>query len=169
MVLATRSNAIQVLGGYGYARDFPVKQYYRDNRLNPIHKGANGIQAIDLLGRKVSMNDGRSMRAVATAMRADVAAAGTVPAVAASCGTARSRYRTARRDDSPGDGAPFPPRRCAGLEQCRVVHGPVRACRDCVDATSAGDGRSDPNSTHRAAVAGLLSGQAAHRAVFLPP
>jgi butyryl-CoA dehydrogenase len=44
--------AIQILGGYGYTRDFPVEQLYRDNRLNMIHEGTNGIQAIDLLGRK---------------------------------------------------------------------------------------------------------------------
>jgi|CXWL01.1.fsa_nt_gi butyryl-CoA dehydrogenase len=45
--------AIQVLGGYGYTRDFPVERHYRDNRLNPIHEGTTGIQGIDLLGRKV--------------------------------------------------------------------------------------------------------------------
>lgn len=50
--------AIQVLGGYGYTRDYPVEQYYRDNRLNPIHEGTNGIQALDLLGRKVALNQG---------------------------------------------------------------------------------------------------------------
>jgi butyryl-CoA dehydrogenase len=44
--------AIQILGGYGYTRDFPVEQLYRDNRLNMIHEGTNGIQALDLLGRK---------------------------------------------------------------------------------------------------------------------
>src|SRR3546814_10440412 len=44
--------AIQVLGGYGYTRDYPVERLYRDNRLNPIHEGTNGIQALDLLGRK---------------------------------------------------------------------------------------------------------------------
>ena len=47
--------AIQIHGGYGYTRDFPVEQLYRDNRLNPIHEGTNGIQALDLLGRKVSL------------------------------------------------------------------------------------------------------------------
>jgi alkylation response protein AidB-like acyl-CoA dehydrogenase len=52
--------AIQVLGGYGYTREYPVEQYYRDNRLNPIHEGANGIQAIDLLGRKVMLGNGRA-------------------------------------------------------------------------------------------------------------
>lgn len=45
--------AIQILGGYGYTRDYPVERFYRDNRLNMIHEGTNGIQSIDLLGRKV--------------------------------------------------------------------------------------------------------------------
>ncbi|HEX6141533.1 MAG TPA: acyl-CoA dehydrogenase [Geminicoccaceae bacterium] len=51
--LAANDAAIQVLGGYGYSSDFEVEQLWRDNRLNPIHEGTNGIQAIDLLGRKV--------------------------------------------------------------------------------------------------------------------
>ncbi|WP_067499045.1 acyl-CoA dehydrogenase [Actinoplanes sp. TFC3] len=50
--------AIQVYGGYGYTREYPVEQFYRDNRLNPIHEGTDGIQALDLLGRKVLLNDG---------------------------------------------------------------------------------------------------------------
>ena len=52
--------AIQVLGGAGYTRDFPVERYYRDNRLNPIHEGTNSIQALDLLGRKTLRDQGRS-------------------------------------------------------------------------------------------------------------
>ena len=44
--------AIQVLGGYGYTRDFPLQQVWRDNRLNMIHEGTAGIQSLDLLGRK---------------------------------------------------------------------------------------------------------------------
>ena len=51
--LEANRDAIQVLGGYGYSREFPVERLYRDNRLNMIHEGTNGIQAIDLLGRKV--------------------------------------------------------------------------------------------------------------------
>jgi butyryl-CoA dehydrogenase len=50
--------AIQVLGGYGYTRDYPVERFYRDNRLNMIHEGTNGIQSLDLLGRKVFMKNG---------------------------------------------------------------------------------------------------------------
>ncbi len=53
--------AIQVLGGYGYTRDFPVERLYRDNRLNMIHEGTNGIQGLDLLGRKVVMNKGAAL------------------------------------------------------------------------------------------------------------
>ena len=51
--LAANDLAIQLHGGYGYTRDFDVEQLYRDNRLNPIHEGTTGIQAIDLLGRKI--------------------------------------------------------------------------------------------------------------------
>jgi alkylation response protein AidB-like acyl-CoA dehydrogenase len=56
--LAANDIAIQIHGGYGYTREFPVEQFYRDNRLNPIHEGTTGIQAIDLLGRKVRLDDG---------------------------------------------------------------------------------------------------------------
>ena len=59
--LAANDQAIQILGGAGYTRDFPVEQHYRDNRLNPIHEGTNGIQAIDLLGRKATTADGRAL------------------------------------------------------------------------------------------------------------
>ena len=56
--LEANSLAIQVHGGYGYAREYDVEQHYRDNRLNPIHEGTHGIQALDLLGRKVTMQGG---------------------------------------------------------------------------------------------------------------
>jgi alkylation response protein AidB-like acyl-CoA dehydrogenase len=59
--LTASSNAMQVLGGAGYTRDHPLEQHYRDNRLNPIHEGTNGIQAIDLLGRKATMEGGRAL------------------------------------------------------------------------------------------------------------
>jgi alkylation response protein AidB-like acyl-CoA dehydrogenase len=67
--------AIQIHGGYGYTRDFDVEQLYRDNRLNPIHEGTTGIQALDLLGRKV-LRDARGVevlvaRIKATCKRAD--------------------------------------------------------------------------------------------------
>ncbi|KPZ28961.1 acyl-CoA dehydrogenase [Pseudomonas coronafaciens] len=54
--------AIQVLGGHGYTREYPVEQYYRDNRLNPIHEGTQGIQSLDLLGRKLAQNGGTGLK-----------------------------------------------------------------------------------------------------------
>jgi alkylation response protein AidB-like acyl-CoA dehydrogenase len=60
--LEANSLAIQVHGGYGYTRDYNVEQFYRDNRLNPIHEGTHGIQALDLLGRKVVMQDGAAFK-----------------------------------------------------------------------------------------------------------
>jgi alkylation response protein AidB-like acyl-CoA dehydrogenase len=59
--LAANDLAIQIHGGYGYARDFDVEQVYRDNRLNPIHEGTHGIQAIDLIGRKILRDDGHAL------------------------------------------------------------------------------------------------------------
>ena len=66
--LEANSLAIQIHGGYGYTRDFPVEQYWRDNRLNMIHEGTHGIQALDLLGRKVVMNGGAGLTLLATRM-----------------------------------------------------------------------------------------------------
>ena len=71
--------AIQVLGGYGYTVDFPVEQYYRDNRLNMIHEGTNGIQALDLLGRKVGMAEGAGFAELCRRIAAEVEAARAVP------------------------------------------------------------------------------------------
>lgn len=62
LCIEANSQAIQILGGYGYTRDYPVEQYFRSNRLNPIHEGTNAIQAIDLLGRKVSMFNGAAFK-----------------------------------------------------------------------------------------------------------
>jgi alkylation response protein AidB-like acyl-CoA dehydrogenase len=56
--LAANDIAIQIHGGYGYTRDFDVEQLYRDNRLNPIHEGTAGVQAMDLLGRKIIKDGG---------------------------------------------------------------------------------------------------------------
>ncbi len=74
---ALRANeaAIQIHGGYGYTRDFPVEQIYRDNRLNPIHEGANAIQALDLLGRKAALQDGAALSAFGEEIAVTVSAA----------------------------------------------------------------------------------------------
>ncbi|MGU3502064.1 acyl-CoA dehydrogenase [Mycobacterium sp. C31M] len=74
--LEANNLAIQVLGGYGYTREYDVEQHYRDNRLNPIHEGTHGIQSMDLLGRKVTQNGGASLAALTERIAATVAAAG---------------------------------------------------------------------------------------------
>ncbi|MDP3709541.1 MAG: acyl-CoA dehydrogenase, partial [Polaromonas sp.] len=81
--LEANSLAIQVHGGYGYTRDFPVEQYWRDNRLNMIHEGTHGIQALDLLGRKVLMEGGRGLALLTARINATIERALQVPELAA--------------------------------------------------------------------------------------
>ncbi|MER7986149.1 acyl-CoA dehydrogenase [Streptomyces noursei] len=108
--LAANDLAIQVHGGYGYTREYNVEQFYRDNRLNPLHEGTHGIQGLDLLGRKVVMNGGAGLRVLletltATAARA-TAAGGEAAALAARLEHAVARVeRTTARLWSTGDPA----------------------------------------------------------------
>jgi len=81
--LEANSLAIQIHGGYGYTRDFPVEQYWRDNRLNMIHEGTHGIQGLDLLGRKVLMEEGRGVHLLAARMRETADKAMVFPDLAA--------------------------------------------------------------------------------------
>ena len=74
--------AIQVLGGSGYIRDYPVEQLYRDQRLNPIHEGTEGIHGLDLLGRKVSSNNGKSYQLFINVVENTLAEAADIPEVA---------------------------------------------------------------------------------------
>ena len=85
--LEANSLAIQVLGGYGYTREYDVEQHYRDNRLNPIHEGTHGIQSLDLLGRKVTQRGGASLAALGTLIAATVAAANDVGGAASEFAT----------------------------------------------------------------------------------
>ncbi|RKN80785.1 acyl-CoA dehydrogenase [Ulvibacterium marinum] len=55
------SNGLQVLGGYGFCTDFILQQYFRDIRIFPIYEGTTGIQSLDLLGRKVTMENGKGV------------------------------------------------------------------------------------------------------------
>jgi butyryl-CoA dehydrogenase len=80
--LEANSLAIQIHGGYGYTRDFPVEQYWRDNRLNMIHEGAHGIQALDLLGRKVLMENGRGLQLLGARMGETIRRAAARPDLA---------------------------------------------------------------------------------------
>ncbi len=109
--LEANSLAIQVHGGYGYAREYDVEQHYRDNRLNPIHEGTHGVQALDLLGRKVTMQGG--------------AALGRLHEVVGRDGRARAGRRAARRRCS----ASSSPRRCSGCSRPRGSSGPTAGGR----------------------------------------
>ncbi|OYV87413.1 MAG: acyl-CoA dehydrogenase, partial [Acidiphilium sp. 21-68-69] len=74
--------AMQILGGYGYTRDYPLERLYRDNRLNHIHEGTFGIQGIDLVGRKLGGDNGDALRRFAAQMRETAAIAAPHPALA---------------------------------------------------------------------------------------
>lgn len=79
--LVANDLAIQVHGGYGYTREYNVEQFYRDNRLNPIHEGTFGIQAMDLLGRKTRINDGLAMHVLNEKITGTIAQAQSIAAL----------------------------------------------------------------------------------------
>ncbi len=64
--------AIQTLGGYGFTTDFPVQQHYRDLKIMSLYEGTTGIQAIDLLGRKVAMEKGNALHLLAATIQATI-------------------------------------------------------------------------------------------------
>ena len=88
--LEANKHAIQVLGGHGYTRDHPVERLYRDNRLNAIHEGTHGIQAIDLLGRKVTMDNGEAFAQLMSHIRLAAHAGEAVPGLGDECEALRS-------------------------------------------------------------------------------
>jgi len=62
MGILSVSQGLQCLGGYGYCEEYPLEQHYRDARIHPIHEGTTGIQGLDLLGRKVIMQNGKAFQ-----------------------------------------------------------------------------------------------------------
>lgn len=83
--LEANKQAIQVAGGAGYTRDLPLERLYRDNRLNHIHEGTLGIHGLDLVGRKLRMQDGRALRLLLGEMQATIRQALAVGGLAAEC------------------------------------------------------------------------------------
>ena len=71
--------AVQVYGGYGYTREFPVEQLARDCKIASIYEGTNGIQAMDLLGRKLGMNKGATFMDFITEIKKTVSVAQKIP------------------------------------------------------------------------------------------
>ncbi len=116
--LEANSLAIQIHGGYGYTRDFPVEQYWRDNRLNMIHEGTHGIQAADLLGRKVLMEGGKAwqllMQKIATTSKRAAQHAELVgyasdldKAVTAVDGATKAAWSTANPNEALANAVPY--------------------------------------------------------------
>ncbi|RLC00111.1 MAG: acyl-CoA dehydrogenase [Deltaproteobacteria bacterium] len=73
------SQGLQCLGGSGYCDDYPLEQYYRDARIHPIHEGTTGIQAMDLLGRKVLMQNGQAFNLFTGELQATISTATKFP------------------------------------------------------------------------------------------
>ncbi len=76
------TNAQQVYGGHGYIAEWGMEQYVRDARIAMIYEGTNGVQAMDLVGRKLAQNGGRAVQALFKVVADDVAAAKADPATA---------------------------------------------------------------------------------------
>lgn len=79
--LAT-SAAVQCLGGAGYCEDFPVEQFYREARIHPIHEGTTGIHGLDLLGRKIPMDQGKALELFLEEVGKTISEAGAYPELA---------------------------------------------------------------------------------------
>ena len=75
------SNGLQCFGGSGYCEDYPLEQYYRDARIHPIHEGTTAIHGLDLLGRKVTIANGRAFSLFAEELQHTISAAEKVAAL----------------------------------------------------------------------------------------
>ena len=82
------SQGIQIYGGYGYTKEYPQEQYLRDCKITHIYEGTNGIQAMDLLGRKLGMNKGQAFMDLLSEIRKTVDTAAKIDAIAALAGEA---------------------------------------------------------------------------------
>jgi alkylation response protein AidB-like acyl-CoA dehydrogenase len=84
------SMGVQIHGGMGFIEETGAAQYYRDARITPIYEGTNGIQAMDLVGRKLSQDGGASAKAVIAEMKTTLTALGKLYS-----GKPVERFRTA--------------------------------------------------------------------------
>ncbi len=100
------SIGIQVHGGMGYIEETGAARFFRDARITPIYEGTNGIQAADLVGRKLGLENGGVFAALIVEMRGDADAAGLLDLIAA-CDEAGRRLATADADDRLAASYPF--------------------------------------------------------------
>jgi len=73
--IQSTSNAVQILGGYGFCFDFMPQQYYRDIRIIALYEGTTGIQSLDLLGRKITIKNGKALELLAVEIQDTIKAA----------------------------------------------------------------------------------------------
>ena len=78
------SQGVQIFGGYGYTKEYPAEQYLRDCRITMIYEGTNGIQAMDLLGRKMTMKKGKLVMDLFGEIQKTIAEAGQIDTLKAS-------------------------------------------------------------------------------------
>ncbi|MGW8204703.1 acyl-CoA dehydrogenase family protein (plasmid) [Sphingomonas bisphenolicum] len=98
--------AQQVFGGHGYIREWGMEQYVRDARIAQIYEGTNGVQAMDLVGRKLALADGAVVEGYFASVAADLDAAGTIDvADKTRAALALLRTATASLQDANGDAA----------------------------------------------------------------
>ena len=90
--LVANDLAIQVHGGCGYTRDFDVERLWRDSRLNPIHEGTTGIQALDLLGRKLLRSNRHGLRVLNERVHETVRKTSNLPALEGFADELRSHF-----------------------------------------------------------------------------
>lgn len=81
MACLVTSKAIDVHGGYGYCQEYPVEQHMRDVKIATIYEGTNGIQALDLVGRKLGQNKGQNVMNIAAEIQSTINKTKTIPAL----------------------------------------------------------------------------------------
>ena len=97
--------AVQVHGGMGYVEETGAAQHLRDARISPIYEGTNGIQAADLVGRKLGLAGGEALRRLLDDIRAD--ADGALAGLAEACAAAAEHLLAAEADDRLAGSYPF--------------------------------------------------------------
>ena len=102
------SLGVQIHGGMGFVEETGAAQHYRDARIAPIYEGTNGIQAADLVGRKMSMNGGETIRGLVTQIAAEAGDGGPLADLAAATGRVLHWMQNdAGIDDKLGGSVPF--------------------------------------------------------------
>lgn len=100
------SIGVQIHGGMGYIEETGAAQHFRDARITPIYEGTNGIQAADLVGRKLSMDGGATLTTLTARMKADAQDAGLIALIDA-CEEVARHMLASEMDDRLAGSAPF--------------------------------------------------------------